>query len=57
MFQSLTVHSHTKSRKGCETCKRRHIRCDENFPQWYVTFVVRPLNAGLENSGMQLTLF
>ncbi len=29
--------SHTKSRKGCETCKRRHIRCDENFPQWYVS--------------------
>ncbi len=28
--------SHTKSRKGCKTCKRRHIRCDENFPQWYV---------------------
>ncbi|KAI1266724.1 hypothetical protein F5Y18DRAFT_416488 [Xylariaceae sp. FL1019] len=25
--------SHTKSRKGCESCKRRHIRCDENFPQ------------------------
>ncbi|KAK6083525.1 hypothetical protein SCUP515_01776 [Seiridium cupressi] len=25
--------SHTKSRKGCENCKRRHIRCDENFPQ------------------------
>ncbi|KAK4044861.1 hypothetical protein C8A01DRAFT_31049 [Parachaetomium inaequale] len=25
--------SHTKSRKGCDTCKRRHIRCDENFPQ------------------------
>ncbi|TDZ31527.1 Sterol uptake control protein 2 [Colletotrichum sidae] len=25
--------SHTKSRKGCETCKKRHIRCDENFPQ------------------------
>ncbi|KAI9721703.1 MAG: hypothetical protein M1812_002037 [Candelaria pacifica] len=25
--------SHTKSRKGCKTCKRRHIRCDENFPQ------------------------
>ncbi|EFX01276.1 c6 zinc finger domain containing protein [Grosmannia clavigera kw1407] len=25
--------SHTKSRKGCETCKRRHIRCDETFPQ------------------------
>lgn len=28
--------SHTKSRKGCDNCKRRHIRCDENFPQWYV---------------------
>ena len=27
--------SHTKSRKGCKTCKRRHIRCDETFPQWY----------------------
>ena len=26
--------SHTKSRKGCKTCKRRHIRCDETFPQW-----------------------
>ena len=25
--------SHTKSRKGCKTCKRRHIRCDEAFPQ------------------------
>ncbi|RMI98450.1 hypothetical protein CDV36_016107 [Fusarium kuroshium] len=27
--------SHTKSRKGCSTCKRRHIRCDENFPQCF----------------------
>ncbi|KAH6876738.1 fungal Zn binuclear cluster domain-containing protein [Thelonectria olida] len=25
--------SHTKSRKGCDTCKQRHIRCDENYPQ------------------------
>ncbi|PLB48855.1 putative C6 transcription factor [Aspergillus steynii IBT 23096] len=25
--------SHTKSRFGCKTCKRRHIRCDESFPQ------------------------
>ncbi|KAL9564967.1 hypothetical protein ACKAV7_010881 [Fusarium commune] len=25
--------SHPKSRKGCDTCKRRHKRCDENFPQ------------------------
>ncbi|KAI9816662.1 MAG: hypothetical protein M1832_005048 [Thelocarpon impressellum] len=25
--------SHTKSRKGCKTCKKRHIRCDESFPQ------------------------
>ena len=31
-----TRKSHTKSRKGCRTCKRRHIRCDETFPQWYV---------------------
>ncbi|KAJ5819233.1 hypothetical protein N7474_004824 [Penicillium riverlandense] len=25
--------SHTKSRTGCKTCKRRHIRCDETSPQ------------------------
>lgn len=25
--------SHTKSRKGCRTCKKRHIRCSEEFPQ------------------------
>ncbi|KAL4934503.1 putative C6 transcription factor RosA-like [Aspergillus undulatus] len=25
--------SHTKSRFGCKTCKKRHIRCDETFPQ------------------------
>ncbi|CEI62247.1 unnamed protein product [Fusarium venenatum] len=25
--------SHTKSRTGCLTCKRRHIRCDESYPQ------------------------
>lgn len=33
------LNSHTKSRKGCETCKRRHIRCDENFPQWSVLYL------------------
>jgi hypothetical protein len=26
--------THTKSRKGCQTCKNRHIRCDETAPQW-----------------------
>jgi hypothetical protein len=30
--------SHTKSRKGCRTCKQRHIRCDEGFPQWSVAY-------------------
>ncbi|KAL9561317.1 hypothetical protein ACKAV7_014672 [Fusarium commune] len=25
--------SHPRSRKGCDTCKRRHMRCDESFPQ------------------------
>lgn len=29
----FNFYSHTKSRKGCETCKKRHIRCDESFPQ------------------------
>ncbi|KAF3249469.1 hypothetical protein TWF192_005542 [Orbilia oligospora] len=31
--QNPSRKSHTKSRKGCKTCKRRHIRCDETFPQ------------------------
>lgn len=31
-----TRKSHTKSRNGCATCKRRHIRCDEGRPQWWV---------------------
>lgn len=26
--------THTKSRKGCQTCKDRKVRCDEYFPQW-----------------------
>jgi hypothetical protein len=25
--------SHTKSRGGCTECKKRHLRCDETFPQ------------------------
>ncbi|KAH8585963.1 hypothetical protein B0O99DRAFT_645753 [Bisporella sp. PMI_857] len=25
--------SHIKSRNGCATCKRRHLRCDETLPQ------------------------
>jgi len=25
--------SHTKSRRGCEACKTRHIHCGEQFPQ------------------------
>ena len=31
----LTRRKHKKSRKGCLTCKRRHIRCDENVPQCF----------------------
>ena len=30
----LTTRSkHHKSRRGCTTCKQRHIRCDEAFPR------------------------
>jgi hypothetical protein len=29
--------SHLKSRAGCATCRRRHVRCDENRPLWSVT--------------------
>lgn len=31
----LTRRRHKKSRRGCLTCKRRHIRCDENVPQCF----------------------
>ena len=27
-----TRRKHHKSRRGCTTCKQRHIRCDEAFP-------------------------
>jgi Fungal Zn(2)-Cys(6) binuclear cluster domain len=26
--------SHVKSKDGCLTCRRRHVRCDERRPQW-----------------------
>lgn len=29
----LPRRKHQKSRRGCTTCKRRHIRCDEGDPQ------------------------
>lgn len=33
-IEYLQFRRHKKSRKGCEICKRRHVRCDEKFPQW-----------------------
>lgn len=30
--------SHQKSKEGCQTCKRRHIKCDEFRPTWLVAF-------------------
>lgn len=42
--------SHTKSRNGCKTCKRRHIRCDETFPQWYrLLHTLDDFNVGSKN--------
>jgi hypothetical protein len=33
--KSAPRRSHKKSRNGCKTCVRRHIRCDESVPRWY----------------------
>ena len=33
-MSSSTRRAHTKSRKGCQSCKKRKVRCDEYFPQW-----------------------
>ena len=30
---SASRRKHQKSRRGCATCKRRHIRCDETWPR------------------------
>ena len=30
--------SHRKSKNGCNTCRRRHLRCDETLPEWYATY-------------------
>jgi hypothetical protein len=27
---------HTRSRAGCITCRKRHVKCDEARPIWYV---------------------
>ena len=29
--------AHRKTRRGCQTCKRRRVRCDERQPLWYQT--------------------
>lgn len=31
--QTRQRRAHTKSRLGCDVCKRRRIKCDESFPQ------------------------
>ena len=33
--------THTKSRKGCQTCKNRKVRCDEYSPQWSAFFLLK----------------
>lgn len=33
-----TRQHHTRSRAGCITCRKRHRRCDENRPIWYVLY-------------------
>lgn len=38
-MSSSTRRGHTKSRKGCQTCKNRKVRCDEYFPQWSAFFL------------------
>jgi len=48
-----TRKSHLKSRNGCNTCKRRRIKCDETIPQWYerlTTLCRHPLNRRLTDT-------
>lgn len=28
---------HRRSKNGCTTCKKRHVRCDERRPLWYAS--------------------
>ncbi len=39
-MSSCSRRAHTKSRKGCKTCKDRKVRCDEYFPQWSAFFLL-----------------
>lgn len=34
--QHVLRQSHRKSTRGCQTCKRRHVKCDELQPNWQV---------------------
>ncbi|VUC21288.1 unnamed protein product [Clonostachys rosea] len=36
MAQERSRKHHTRSRDGCTTCRKRHVRCDETRPFWYV---------------------
>jgi hypothetical protein len=31
--------SHTKSKNGCQACKRQHVKCDEFQPAWFVGLI------------------
>ena len=39
IFKPIPIRkTHAKSRRGCTTCKQRHLRCDEAFPRCYNCF-------------------
>lgn len=48
--------THARSKKGCQTCKERHVRCDERLPFWYESrfrFLAHP---SLHDACSKLTL-
>ena len=47
IMSSSTRRAHMKSRKGCQTCKHRKVRCDEYFPQWSAFLRFFPLHLSL----------
>jgi hypothetical protein len=39
---------HCRSKAGCATCRKRHVRCDERKPLWYVNkYPFDPCRTGL----------
>jgi hypothetical protein len=39
-----------RSKNGCQTCKNRHLRCDDSIPAWYLPLIPCEFSADLNSN-------